>query len=318
MSTPEPGPAQRVVQWQADLLKYIQAVAGEHARREAALPEHGLSEDEAAAYHADLDGLAAQLEHAEQTALTAGMSPTVIAEVRDYGARGASTLQPVQAASQRADLDLAGMHADWLTVDVWHYERMASLEATRLDRIETGRWSFGANHGAAQQFARQLQRRYERVTHLANAMNMTPTEAENTWATSVENLARLHAVTVETFDELTVMAMWNTYAITDPGPAIPPFVPTHPLTGTPTSAPTVHPPPPQQMIDTARSALAATFTDTTAATDYTADPITENSAITDAVEQALPAAGADWTSEPEPGHRPPRQGAGEGIDTVPY
>ncbi|WP_433574896.1 hypothetical protein [Nocardia brasiliensis] len=319
MSTPEPGPAQRIVQWQAEQLRHIQALAAEHARREAQLPGTGLGDEERVAYLADLDGLAAQLEQAEQTALTAGIPSTVIAEVRDYGANAVTASSRAEPGNQQQGLDFESMHTDWLAVDVWDYERMASLEATRLDRIETGRWSFGANHGAAQQFARNLQRRYERVTYLANATKMTPTEAEHTWATSAESLRRIHAVTVETYDELTVMARWNTYAIKDPGPAIPPFIPTDPLTGAPTDPQTVHPPTPQQMIDTARAALRATFAEPTLTTEHAAELVTDNAAITHAVEHALPADGADWTSEPEPGPQHlPNPSAGEGLDAFGY
>ncbi|MFX0578787.1 hypothetical protein [Nocardia nepalensis] len=300
---PESSPPQTVVQWQAQLLLRIRLLAGEHTRILDAGWENFetlTAEDEPrTAWQTHLDGLEAQRERAEQTALTAGIEPAWIEDARELGIQ--STRPRVEAgvrqnpARDNAAQDLCiGM----LSLDLWHLERMAGLSAARADRIATGRWSFATNPIAAAQFAQNMHLYHERVTALAHAAQITATEADELWGPVAEGVRRQLAVNLATYDELTLVNEWNSYATVRTDLAIPPYVPTDPDTGIPIAGAEAIPPTPQQMIDAATASLRAEFVDAAinnAASESDRD--VEPTAITEAIDAALPEGSHSWDSE---------------------
>ncbi|MFF0528695.1 hypothetical protein ACFYT3_09910 [Nocardia amikacinitolerans] len=290
MTTPDSSPPDTVASWQAQLLLRIRMLAAEHTRvRNAGYeitedPDHNV--EHRVAYLAHLDKLEAERELAEQTALSAGLDPTWIEDMRELGGRDAPP--PIRSATRHAparDNAAQQMYVDMLGLDLWHLERMASLSAARADRIATGRWSFGADPLAEQRFARNMTARHQRVTALAHAAEITPAEAETLWGADAEGARRAHAVFVETYDELSVVAEWNSYAIASPDLAIPPYLPADSATATPTTGAHASPPTPRQMIDAASASLRARFVDA-ALSD--SGVVEDHTAITTAIEAALP------------------------------
>ncbi|UGT70826.1 hypothetical protein LTT66_12015 [Nocardia gipuzkoensis] len=304
MTVPESefSPEQTVAQWQAQLLMRIRLLAAEHTRiadagweKFEALTSDG---DQQAAWQAHLDGLEAQREQAEQTALTAGIEPAWIADARELGT--ASTRPRVEAGVRQnpmRDNAAQDFYIDMLSLDLWHLERMAALAAARADRISTGRWSFGTDPARAAQFSRNMQLYHQRVTALAHAAKFTATEADLFWGPAAEGARRTHAVHLETYDELDLVAQWNAYAAPSPDLAIPPYVPTDPDTGTPIAGAELTPPTPHQMIDTAAASLRAQFIDAALGDADTTNP--DAAAITEAVDAALPAGTHVWDTEPD-------------------
>ncbi|WP_039804468.1 hypothetical protein [Nocardia araoensis] len=309
MTTPESefSPAQTVAQWQGQLLMRIRLLAAEHTRitdagweKFEALTSDG---DQQSAWQAHLDGLEAQREQAEQTALTAGIEAAWIADARELGRH--STRPRVEAGVREnpvRDNAAQDFYIDMLSLDLWHLERMAALAAARADRIATGRWSFGTNPGAAAQFARNMQLYHQRVTALAHAAQFTATEADMFWGPAAEGARRGHAVHLETYTELDLVAEWNAYAAPSPDLAIPPYVPTDPDTGTPTAGAEVTPPTPQQMIDTAAASLRARFVDAALHNEHADADSGAAAAITAAVDAAVATAEHAWDTEPDPSH----------------
>ncbi|WP_435592145.1 hypothetical protein [Nocardia sp. bgisy118] len=299
MTTPDSSPPDTVVGWQAQLLLRIRMLAAEHTRVRNAgyetTEDPALNEEHRAAYLAHLDTLEAEREQAEQTALSAGLDPTWVEDIRELGTRDAHP--PIRSATRHAparDNAAQEMYVDMLGLDLWHLERMASLSAARSDRIATGRWSFGANPIAEQRFADNMQLRHQRVTALAHAAEITPAEAETLWGAGAEGARRGHALYVETHEELSVVAEWNAYAIASPDLAIPPYLPAESATATPTAGAHTSPPTPQQMIDAASASLRARFVDAALSDSGVIDDLTaDRTAITTAIEAALPDGGGD-------------------------
>ncbi|MGW5217385.1 hypothetical protein ACWEQA_05915 [Nocardia sp. NPDC004085] len=323
MTAPESefSPAQTVAQWQAQLLMQIRLLAAEHTRitdagweKFEALTSDG---DQQAAWQVHLDGLEAQLEHAEQTALTAGIEAAWIEDARELGRH--STRPRVEAGVREnpvRDNAAQDFYIDMLSLDLWHLERMAALAAARADRIATGRWSFGTNPAAAAQFARNMQLYHQRVTALAHAAQFTATEADTFWGPAAEGARRGHAVHLETYTELDLVAQWNAYAAPSPDLAIPPYIPTDPDTGTPTAGTEATPPTPQQMIDTAAASLRARFVDAALHNEPTDTDPGAAAAITAAVDAAVATGEHAWDTEPDPSHHvgDPRGPNDMGID----
>ncbi|WP_406279372.1 hypothetical protein OH799_11870 [Nocardia sp. NBC_00881] len=306
MTTPESefSPPQTVVQWQAQLLLRIRLLAAEHAR----ILDAGWENFEALAadgdpqqvWQAHLDGLEAQREQAEQTALTAGIEAAWIEDARELGSR--STRPRVDAGvRQNPSRDNAAQdfYVDMLSLDLWHLERMAGLSAARADRIATGRWSFGTNPQAVAQFTQNMQLYHERVTALVHAAEITATEADLLWGLDAEGSRRQQAVHLETYDELTLVNEWNSYATARGDLAVPPYIPTDPDTGTLTAGAKVTPPTPQHLINAATASLRAEFVDAALGRDGELDRVADPTAITEAVDAALPAGGHTWDSEPD-------------------
>ncbi|WP_216917771.1 hypothetical protein [Nocardia noduli] len=306
--TPQP-PSGRlresVVQWQAQLLTRIRLLTGEHTRILDAgwegfepLDPDG---DAESAWRAHLDALTGEREHAEQTALSAGVRQEWIADAVALGEN--SALPRVDALSRQDSMpwrdDAAqSFFMDMLGLDLWHLERMAALAAERGDRIATGRWSYGTNPMSEKQFAQNMALRHERVIALAHAAQITDGEAAELWGDGAEPFRRDHAVRLEIRDELSVAQAWHSYSKPSTELAVPPYVPVDPATGTPIEGAHVLPPTPQQMIDAATATLRAEFIDA-ALTDTTA----ALGAISAAVDDALPpGTGMDSVADlgPEP------------------
>jgi hypothetical protein len=308
MTNPEPAPLpQTVVEWQAQLLRRIQHLAGEHTRVLGAGYEKFDGADSDAdpqtAWQAHLEFLDVQREQAEQAALLAGVEAAWIDDARELGSRG--TRVPQRApARQNPSRDNAAQefYIDMLGLDLWHLERMAGLSAACEDRIATGRWSFGTDPIAARRFAQNMALCYERVTALAHAAQITATEADVLWGVDAEGVRRLHAVTVATYDELTLVNEWNSYAIASPDLAVPPYIPTDPATGTPVAGGEVTAPTPQQMIAAAAACLRAEFVDAAVSREGEFDLVADPAAITEAVDAALPDGDATWAEELDYSH----------------
>ncbi|WP_327097024.1 hypothetical protein OIE68_45395 [Nocardia vinacea] len=305
MTTPEPefSPPQSVVEWQAQLLLRIRLLAAEHTR----ILDGGWEnfetltgdDDPRTAWQTHLDGLEAQREQAEQTALTAGIEPAWIEDARELGIQ--STRPRVDAGARGnpvRDNTAQDFYIDMLSLDLWHLERMAGLSAARADRIATGRWSFATNPIAAAQFAQNMQLYHSRVTALAHAAQITTAEADELWGPVAEGARREHAVNLATYDELTLVNEWNSYASVRTDLAIPPYVPTDPDTGIPIAGAQVIPPTPQQMVDAATASLRAEFVDAAINTASESDHTAEPTAITDAIDAALLEGAYGWDSEP--------------------
>ncbi|MFF0532901.1 hypothetical protein ACFYT3_31585 [Nocardia amikacinitolerans] len=293
MSDPDSSPPDTVVGWQAQLLLRIRMLSAEHSRvRDAGyetVDDHALTEEHRSAYLEHLDTLEAARENVEQAALSAGLDPGWIEDMRALGARDVH--RPIRPAARHAparENPLHEMYVDMLALDVWNQERMASLAAARAERIATGRWSFGTNPIAEQRFAHNMALRHQRITALTHAAEITPAEAETLWGAAAEGARRAHAVFVETHDELSVVAEWNSYAIATPELAIPPYLPADAATAT---AGRVVPPTPQQMIDAATASLRARFLDAALPDSEVDDLGADHTAITTAIEAAMPDGG---------------------------
>ncbi|MFD3510082.1 hypothetical protein [Nocardia sp. NPDC058666] len=294
-------PPQSVVQWQGSQLRRIQHLAAEYRRLEQAGPqvfEDGISGDRNTVWRQRLDQLEIQREQAEDAALLSGVDPGWVADARELGRR--ASRGPELAVVRQHPGNATGVqefYVDMLEVDLWHLERMASLEAARRDRIDSGRWSFGADPISSRHFGQNMAARHHRASVLAAAAQLSPSEGENLWGSAVEGIRRVHAVAIEAADELSVVAEWNAYARSDPGLRVPPYVPSDPFSGAPTDAAIVVPRSPQQMIADATSALRAQFADSMYS-HTEPDLAAESTAITRVVDAALPS-GNDLAWEPE-------------------
>ncbi|MEV6140495.1 hypothetical protein AB0L63_31535 [Nocardia sp. NPDC051990] len=313
MTTPESefSAPRTVVQWQAQLLLRIRLLSAEHTRIQDAGWENfealTADGDPQQAWQTHLDGLEAEREQAEQTALTAGIEPAWIEDARELGIQ--STRPRVDAGVRQnpvRDNAAQDFYVDMLSLDLWHLERMAGLSAARAARVATGRWSFAVNPIAATQFAQNMQLYHERVTALAHAAQITSTEADELWGPVAEGTRRDHAVNLATYDELTLVNEWNSYATVRTDQAIPPYVPTDLDTGIPIAGAQVIPPTPQQMIAAATASLRAEFVDAAINSPVSefgrdAEPtaVTEPTAISEAIDAALPEGAYSWDSEPD-------------------
>lgn len=298
VSNPENAP-QPVVAWQAQLLRRIQSLAAEHSRVQRAGwhevdPVDG---DQQTAWQVQLDWLDSQREHAEQTALSAGVKPTMIEDARELGRRGAQP-QARERTRQPPTRDSAaeGFYLDMLGLDLWHLERMAGLAAARDERISTGRWSFGSDPIAAAHFGQNMRLRHQRITVLAAAAHLDAAEADLMWGPGTRGERRRHAVTLSAYDELTLAQEWKSYAHANPDLVVPPYIPT--AGGTPTAGPGATPPGPDELIADARALLHTGSLISSAHTGFGDQPGISR-AITAAVDTALPGSEASWPGEPE-------------------
>lgn len=182
-----------------------------------------------------------------------------------------------------------------LELDLWTLERMAGLEAARMDRIETGKWTFDHDPIAVAQFADNMTALHTRVTVLAAAAQLTPAEGESLWGPSVEGIRRVHAVTFAAYSEQDLAQAWNGYARADPALAVPPYVPQGPDVG----AALVEPPTPRTMLADATSALRSQLVDTAIRQADPTELAAESTAITAVVDAALGEDNA-WSWEPDP------------------
>lgn len=305
MTTPESEFSEPVFAWQAQLLMRVQFLAAEHTR----IRDSGWVNFEAltadgnphTAWLTHLVGLEAERELTEQTALTAGVEPAWIEAARELGWRSAPP--PVDAGPRQnpaRDDAAQDFYVDMLALDLWHLERMAGLSAARADRIATGRWSFGTDPVAAAQFSQNMALYHERVTALAHAARITAIEADLMWGPPSAGERRQHTVHLETYDELTLVNEWNSYATARGDLAVPPYIPTDPDTGTPVAGAQVTPPTPQHMIAAATAFLRAESADAAIRNAASgSDRGADSTAITDAIDSALPEGAQGWDNEPD-------------------
>ncbi|MFF3224094.1 hypothetical protein ACFYV7_14980 [Nocardia suismassiliense] len=318
MTTPsQPPPPERVIDWRDQLLRSIQQLAAEETRVWKAGYENGEDPngDQArrTVFFTKLVDLRGRREHFEQQALSAGIPAQVIDDVREYGHNGTlpASARAMSERNRAGEHTIEALCQDMLTVEMWDLERMVSLEALRRDRIETGRWPFGNNPLAVWKFAENTHRQYQRVNALAAAVGITATEAATMWGATAESLRRLHAVTIERLDELSVVAEWSRYAMASPKPARPPYVSEDLNVDKVLADAGVTPPTPQQMLDVAEAALRAEFVDVT--TDHDSGPST---ALTRAVESAVSESASSWGGELDDGqHIPEIAHPDLGLDT---
>ncbi|MEV0688281.1 hypothetical protein AB0I35_30930 [Nocardia sp. NPDC050378] len=305
-------------QWQGRILRRIQELAALHRKISDAGPpmfDDGTSGDSEQVWNERLELLTVQREQAEYAALLGGVDPGWVVDARELGWRGAPP-EPRVVRQHPARADQAQeFYLDMLELDLWTMERMAGLEAARMDRIATGRWTFDTNPIEVAQFADNMAALHTRVTVLAAAARLTPAEGESLWGASVEGIRRVHAVTFAAYTEQTLAQAWNGYARADPALAVPPYVPRDPDTGTPTDTTQVAPPTPRKMLADATSALRSQFVDTAIRQAEPTDLAAESTAITAVVDAAL---GEDtaWTWETDPDPVPGSAGQ-IGIDNGP-
>ncbi|MFI8974174.1 hypothetical protein ACIGO9_14905 [Nocardia asteroides] len=313
MSSPDHR-SEAVAQWQGDALRRIQHLAAEHRRVSEAGPdmfEDGISADREKVWRDRLELVNAEREHAEYAALLGGVNPDWVNHARDLGYRGeegpARTV--VRQHPERAD-GAQEFYLDMLGLDLWQLERMASLEAARLDRIETGRWSFGRDPLGAARFAENMHALHARASVLAAAARLTSHEGENLWGASVAGIRRVHTVSIQAYDDLALAQEWNRYARADPEPVVPLYVaPT-------TTAGGAVPPTPHQMLTDARTALRTEIIDAAIRSAEPSDPAAESTAITAVVDAALREDHQLMWEEPTSEPRTDR-GPGAGKDFAP-
>ncbi|MGS2804614.1 hypothetical protein [Nocardia sp. MW-W600-9] len=233
-SAHEPSMSQR----HGELLRRVQNMAAQLREVTDAGPamfDDGVSADSQLVWTERLETLRIESEHAEFEAMLEGVDPGWVLDARELGKRGASSPSPHVVRSHPARANEAQeFYLDMLEVDLWNLERMASLEAARVNRIATGRWNFDHDPIAAEQFSDNMAALHNRVTVLAAAAQLTPAEGDSLWGSSVEGIRRVHAVTFAAYDEQALAQEWNGYARADPALAVPPYVPRDPETGTPT------------------------------------------------------------------------------------
>ncbi|WP_280222102.1 hypothetical protein [Nocardia neocaledoniensis] len=299
MTTSAPGPGESVTQWQGRILRRIQQLAAQHREVTDAGPamfDDGVSGGSEQVWNERLELLTVQREHAEYTALLGGVDPGWVVDARELGQRGADAPKPGVVRQHPARANQAQeFYLDMLELDLWTMERMAGLEAARMDRIATGRWAFDTDPIAVAQFADNMTALHTRVTVLAAAAQLTPAEGGSLWGSSVEGIRRVHAVTFAAYTEQDLARAWNGYARADPALAVPPYVPRGPDVG----AALLEPPTPRTMIADATSALRSQLVDTAIRQADPIDLAAESTAITAVVDAAL---GEDkaWSWEPDP------------------
>ncbi|GAA5104803.1 hypothetical protein [Nocardia iowensis] len=297
-----PSPPERVSDWRDQLLRSIQQLAAEETRVRRAgyqtSQDPSEDRDRQATFIAKFEDLQRRRAHFEQRALSAGIPAQVIDDVREFGHTGRRPV-PRRGAGPRAPGrgdSIEAMCHDMLEVELWDLERMVSLEALRRDRIKTGRWNFGNNPLAVWKFAENTHRQFQRVNALAAGARITATEAATLWSATAEGLRRLHTVTIERLDELSVVAEWSRYAIASPKPARPPYVSDDLDVAKTLADAGVSLPTPQQMLDVAATALRAEFVEATAHHD-----LGPSAAATEAVNLALPDGPSGWGVEGDDG-----------------
>ncbi|AVH20320.1 hypothetical protein C5B73_01385 [Nocardia cyriacigeorgica] len=258
--------ADTVAEWQSQLLRHIQQLEFDRTRLATAEyhsgPNATIDPELSAERARTLDGLEAAIEVAEQTAITAGVPPDWVADARELGRRNVTppVPGPVRQMPERAE-GVDEFYLDMLTLDLWHLERMAALEAARRDRMRTGRWSYRQDDATTQQFLDNMRLRCERISALAAAANITPAEADALWGSGGGSERRRQADSLRDYGELELARNWYGYARATSELAIPPYIPT-----ASTAAPAdLAPPTPQQMIgaaiDSQRTAFIAAAID---------------------------------------------------------
>ncbi|MFC9432451.1 hypothetical protein [Nocardia sp. NPDC057030] len=283
-----------------DQLRGIQRLAAEETHVRHLLTNYQrsgdprLDEQRRAELTGTLADLQHQREHIERQALEADVPPAVIDDVRRVGFGGARPVPGLDSSTGPASRDYFEKFClDMIEIERWDLERMMGLEVLRRELIAAGRWSFGQNPLAVWKFAENTHIQYQRVAALAAGARITATEAATLWGGTAESLRRLRAVTVEHFDEMSVVAEWSNYAMASPKLPRPPYVSEDLDVAAVLAEAGVSPPSPQQMFDVAATALREKFVDATVDPPIDAGP----TALTAAVNDALPDTTPSWGSE---------------------
>lgn len=283
MTESDPGP---VTRWHAELLAHITHLSAEHARVTARGHSgyDGTDAEAREAWQAQLDGLAAQREHAEQVAASAGIRQPAIDRSRDRPGTTRAAPQQVPASTTAGVPEhVAEFFTDMLTVDMFHLERIAMLTAARRHRLEAGEYGFGPAPDASAAIERNMSLLHLRITALAAAAELTPAEGHRFWNTRPEHWRHLARVTAHTMNDLELEHTWRRYAFAPTDPAIPPYIPVDPRTNLPIGIAHTIPPTPTELITLATTALISPNPTHTAAPDDNAVPTAHS------VEAALPA-----------------------------
>lgn len=283
-----------VLRWHGEVLRRVQALAAEHQRVTRAGPQlfdDGGPGDPRQVWNERVAILTMEREHAELTALLGGVDPDWVIHARELGARSVDdpARTAIRAHPPRADAG-AQFFLDMLELDQWKLERMASLEAARIDRVRASRWTLPTDPVGQARFAENMQVLHTRITSLAAAARLTPAEGELLWGASVEGIRRVHAAALEKFSDHELAQEWALHAHAEPEMPVPPYVPHDPDTGMPTDAAMAIPPTPRQMLADAISAQRLQAVDTAIrGTEPQADIAREGTAVTALVDAALPA-----------------------------
>lgn len=297
MTTPERPVPDRVGAWQAGMLRRIQRLAAEHARIEKAgeqifdRPEIDGTPTEA--WRTRLDELAAQREHAEHAAWTAGVPLRWIAAARELGATGAVTRDKIPAPDMPArDNPLQQWCLDMLGADLWQMQQMAALSAAHADRVAASRWPYPVNPAATDRFSANMKALHERITAVSEAAALTSDEGAQLWSSM--DVHRWHAATVSGLTDHELATAWHRWAAADPV-GKPPYLPERP---TDASAEWARPPLPQQMVAQASLMMRTEFSDP--AVEHLA-PDGGGARIGAAVEaMTAEGSGSEWDADPDP------------------
>ncbi|WP_067891625.1 hypothetical protein [Nocardia vaccinii] len=308
MTTSDPDP---VTRWHAELLAQITHLSAEHAR--VADRGHsgydGTDAEAREAWQVHLDGLAAQREHAEQVAASAGIRPPAIDRARHQIDPTRAAPQQVPASTTTGVPDhVAEFFTDMLTVDMFHLERIAMLTAARQHRLDAGGYGFGPAPDVSAAVERNMSLLHLRITALAAAAELTAAEGDRFWNTQPEHWRHLARVTVHTMNDLELEHTWRSYAFADTDPAVPPYIPVDPRTNLPIGVAHTIPPTPTELISMATTALTGPSPTNAAAPSDDAVPTGHN------VEAALP---ADTTRAWSPGESPDTTTSPSGPDIGP-
>ncbi|MBF6331823.1 hypothetical protein [Nocardia transvalensis] len=305
MTHPEPASeAMSVQQWQERLLQRIHDLAAEHTRV-TSLGYDETDPDGEQIWRSHLDALAAQREHTEQTASSAGTPPHLIEWARLRG----SSRQPSPNLAEpdpRAPTPTAGVSREFL-VDKIHTEwlelrTMALLNAARNLRTANGKYAFGADPVAILAVERTLSVRWRRIAVLAGAAGLGEQDGNTIWTNNgVEDMRRLAAATVEALDDLALEEAWKGIS-RKTEPEIPVEVPVDPQTGKPVGVIRALPPTIEEL--DAHATAALTIAEHTRATKELAQRLERNPGT--AVEAALPhGVDREWTHESNTDLSPP-------------
>ncbi|MBY8858620.1 hypothetical protein K7711_19230 [Nocardia sp. CA2R105] len=308
MTTPESNP---VTRWHTELLGIITHLSAEHTR--VADRGHtgydGTDAEAREAWQSHLDGLAAQREHAEQAAMSAGLREPAIHRARQQADTISIAPQQVPAsATTGVPEHVAEFFTDMLTVDMFHLERIAMLTAARQHRLDTGQYGFEPSPHLVAAVERNMNLLHLRISALAAAAELTPAEGHRFWNTQPEHWRHLTRVTAHTMNDLELEHAWRGYAFGDTDPAIPPYIPVDPHTNLPIGIAHTIPPTPSELITLASTALISP-TPTTAGTRADGAAPTGQT-----VEAALP---ADTTRTWAPGESPEATASPSGPDIGP-
>ncbi|RDI43572.1 hypothetical protein [Nocardia mexicana] len=229
--TPPPPVPDPVPDWQAQLLQRITDLLREHDRLQQLGPDgfDGTDGSPETDWRAWLDTLNAAAEATEALAVSAGIDPADIGHARHAATEPArSAAEPGASAAEPATADTspagAGtqLYRDMLISESWRLERMAALHAARLDRVHAGVYSFGADPVTSAHLERAMTVAHARVAALADAAEITATDAEVLWhGPEVTRMRQATMTALAGVDDLELEHAWRRYATAETLPAVP-------------------------------------------------------------------------------------------------